>query len=344
MDAQKYIAFDIFGNILFFADEYPKEENLSFYVLKASPLAYKYISDHNLSNIADTDALSTVSDGVLVLNDEAGIDDYKSMVLHRVQAASPIMDSLLDKFGRDAMVIHESFSSIKGDNSFENAELEADAFVLCWMAECNPVWEIKEFTPDAATLVNMSKIDIDEDINIPAMYLRAKNRYLYGNINEILVFHAQDATMALINHRIGNFNLFYCGPLIQKSSNNALVDKDFEDALIFIKKFLAIKQCEKSPIEVIDNEEKKLKAKGIKRKSGIYRKQISLSKRYKAIKRERHEAMDKDGKVLTTINVSGYVRNQPYGEGNSLRKKIWIDGFTRGQWVRSGVTYVTIKE
>ena len=119
-------------------------------------------------------------------------------------------------------------------------------------------------------------------------------------------------------------------------------DKKLADAVSFINKFLAIKDCDKSPIEMRDKDGRNLAKKGIQKVSGLFRYQVSLSKRYEAIKREKHEAMDKDGKVLTTVKVSGFVRNQAYGEGRALRKKIWVDGFTRGQWVNAGITYVTL--
>ena len=56
------------------------------------------------------------------------------------------------------------------------------------------------------------------------------------------------------------------------------------------------------------------------------------------------KAMDKNGKTLTVVQVSGFIRNQPYGKGRAERKTIWIDGFTRGQWVNTGLSYVTVKD
>lgn len=48
--------------------------------------------------------------------------------------------------------------------------------------------------------------------------------------------------------------------------------------------------------------------------------------------------------MKTIVSVSGYIREQPYGEGRKLRKTIWVEGFTRGQWVREGLSELTISK
>ena len=124
-------------------------------------------------------------------------------------------------------------------------------------------------------------------------------------------------------------------------------------AMRFASAFLMLLECEKSPIEVVDIDKarkEKLERKGLKTKSPVSRYSVSLTKRYRSIIREPYgdtgeSGRDyKEGKALSVVSVSGFIRNQAYGPGRSLRKRIWVDGFMRGQWIRNGVTYVTVEE
>lgn len=103
------------------------------------------------------------------------------------------------------------------------------------------------------------------------------------------------------------------------------------------------KGSDRTPLVVSNPQEEKNTRRGIRQTQGISRYRISLTKRYKG--RKLYQGGDyKEGKSLTLVSVSGYVRSQPYGPGKSLRKTIWVDGFMRGQWVKSGITYVTVTD
>lgn len=130
------------------------------------------------------------------------------------------------------------------------------------------------------------------------------------------------------------------------------------ESMRFSKAFSVLLDCEKSPIEISDADranKERLKRKGLIFTQRVTRYSISLSERYRSVIKD--PAMPgegdsssspassyKEGKTLSVVHVSGFVREQAYGPGRTLRKKIWVDGFIRGQWLRNGVTYVTVKE
>lgn len=125
----------------------------------------------------------------------------------------------------------------------------------------------------------------------------------------------------------------------------------------FLKSFTMLLHCEKSPIEISNADRAKkerLERIGLRFTERVTRYSISLSQRYKGVIRDPYQkdasnngeaSKDfREGKSLSVVSVSGFIRNQAYGPGRTLRKRIWVDGFIRGQWVRNGVTYVTVNE
>ena len=108
-------------------------------------------------------------------------------------------------------------------------------------------------------------------------------------------------------------------------------------------RFQRYKKCNNSPIYLSNPSEKREKKAGFKKNSGVDVRVVSLSKRYKSLKRNTAKPLDKEGKELTIVQVSGFIRHQPYGKGRMQYKDIWVDSFTRGQWVKTGLTYVTVE-
>ena len=349
MGKKLFIEIDTAGKILRFSEalKCPESSTGSTWI-EISEKAEFFLMENKIAFIYETESISYCPPGILRHNsemkEEKAFFSPDSIFDFRIELFSKNWDrlkALVNPSGKNISGLVESIAAISNS---PDASIN-DAVVMRWMLENEPCWRIVSLSSDVAALICNSRIEADlESAEIPSICLRASDGYLFANVKEILAFKDEDDTIVAVTYTLAKgFNMYF-----QSSVAEIMADKDLYrslfDAILFIQKFLAIKECEKSPIEIEDREGAKLAKKGIKKVSGLFRFQASLSKRYAAIKRENHEAMDKEGKVLATVQVSGFVRNQAYGEGRALRKRIWVDGFTRGQWVRSGITYVTIKE
>lgn len=300
--------------------------------LPVSDKAMEYLRTNQIENLSETDRILFVAPGILKLDNEVPEKDriiLPDIIGFRVDLFSRKWETF-KHFGLD---LNQNYDLLEEQFGFSEHSHLGDTAALTWMKQSYPRWTIHDITPDASALIANARIDASSEA-LPIIYLRS-DRPLIKSVREIVVF--EDQTI-------------FCHVEWGKGINAAiLLEADTEEPLRkevveFVRKYLAIRKAEKSPIEAVDRESLKLERKGIKKTSGVFRYSVSLSKRYKAIRREKHEAMDKTGKVLTTVNVSGFVRNQPVGEGRKERKLIWVDGFSRGQWVRQGITYVSIKE
>lgn len=342
-----FIEINTMGKILRYseASERPKDTMESVWA-DISDKAASYLMENRIEFLYETEAISYCPPGILrhksEMRDVKGYVAPDSIMNFRIDIFSKNWEKLkllVKPNDKNLLQLSESIASLS--NSSDAAR--NDAVVMSWMLQNEPCWKVVSLSSDVAALIANARVEGDMDAaDIPSICLCASDGYLFSNVKEILAFKDGDDIIIAISYSIvKGLNMYQHASLavILKGRNSA---KNLVDAVLFINKFLAVKECDKSPIDIFDRESKKLAKKGIKKVSGIFRYQVSLSKRYEAIKRERHEAMDKDGKVLTTVKVSGFVRNQAYGEGRSLRKRIWVDGFTRGQWVNAGVTYVTL--
>lgn len=342
-----FIEINTMGKILRYSDApvRPKDTRESVWAEISDKAAF-YLMENRIEFLYETEAISYCPPGILrhksEMRDVKGYVAPDSIFDFRIELFSQNWEklkSLVKPNGKNLLQLSESIASLSNSS---DAALN-DAVVMSWMLQNEPCWRVTSLSSDVAALVFNSKIETEEvSMEFPILCLRASDGYLFSNVKEILAFKDGDDIIIAISYSIAKgLNVYQHASLagILKGRNS---DKNLVDAVSFIEKFLAVKECDKSPIEIFDRESEKLAKKGIKKVSGIFRYQVSLSKRYEAIKRERHEALDKDGKVLTTVKVSGFVRNQAYGEGRALRKRIWVDGFTRGQWVNAGVTYVTL--
>lgn len=342
-----FIEIETSGKILRYSEApvRPKDTRESVWAEISDKAAF-YLMENRIEFLYETEAIIYCPPGILrhksEMRDVKGYDVPDSILEFRVELFSKNWEKLKSLVKPNGKNILELAKSISRFSNSLDAALN-DAVVMQWMVETEPCWKVVSLSSDVAALIANARIEADMDAaDIPSICLRASDGYLFSNVKEILAFKDGDDIIIAISYSIAKgLNVYQHASLagILKGRNS---DKNLVDAVSFIEKFLAVKDCDKSPIEIFDRESEKLAKKGIKKVSGIFKYQVSLSKRYEAIKRERHEALDKDGKVLTTVKVSGFVRNQPYGEGRALRKRIWVDGFTRGQWVNAGVTYVTL--
>ena len=347
MSNNLFIEIETTGKILRFmeSERCPDSTVDSTWVAISEKAAF-FLMENKIAFLYETESISFCPPDILrhksEMRDVKSYEAPDSILDFRIQLFSKRWESLkalISPKGKDIYALSESIQKLSNssDAAFN------DAIVMKWMLGNEPCWKVISLSSDVAALVSNSKIEAEEEsMEFPSICLRASDGYLFSNVREIITFKDEgDAIIAVTYSIAKGLNMYYQTSLseIMDGRNSS---KNLAEALSFIEKFLVIKDCEKSPIEISDRESEKLAKKGIKKVSGLFRYQVSLSKRYEAIKREKHEAMDKDGKVLTTVKVSGFVRNQAYGEGRSLRKKIWVDGFTRGQWVNAGITYVTL--
>lgn len=59
---------------------------------------------------------------------------------------------------------------------------------------------------------------------------------------------------------------------------------------------------------------------------------------------EEHKELDKLGKYKKKIWVTGFVRLQPYGSNNELRKPIYVEPHSSYAWVNEGFSLTKIVE
>lgn len=255
-----------------------------------------------------------------------------------------------------------------------------DRAVIHYAVNTAPSWRIHSLTPECAALIANARLAIDAvaESSTP-LYLKCSDpsRALVRNIAEIIYIPYDengeyDGRLTLSAFLVSDARFALSFPL-NKANEALLMRREEEENLAvndgqamelyrvarsFVSSFTALMDCEKSPIEIEDTERRKkekLLKKGLRPSGGITRYSVSLTKRYRGIIRDPYQksaAIDKgdeskdfrEGKSLSVVSVSGFIRNQAYGPGRTLRKRIWVDGFIRGQWIRNGVTFVTVNE
>lgn len=217
------------------------------------------------------------------------------------------------------------------DTPPERLEVFEQRWLFEYMLEKASKWSVESILPSAATLIMNARIETDEQEPASCFLMGKDYKPLYDNIYSI-VYSKPNESMFMTKVICPNLTSAW---IVPKGN------QDYIKAFDFISKYQAIKTLEKSPIERKASNRQNIG----KQLSGISHETISLTQRYKDLRcNKEHTALDKEGKELALVHVSGFVRNQPYGPGRTLYKRIWIDGFTRGQWVRKGVTYITVDE
>lgn len=218
-----------------------------------------------------------------------------------------------------------------------------DATITMYLKQTEPLWNVYNIKAEAAILIERSRVECAHVPLKPLLLVAKKGCTLFGLVNEICVIKDGEAWCLNYSMRIAS-NLAFSGAFLL---DDVATDQNgvYFDVLTFIRKFLALQACERSPIVTQTQVERRLSERGIRAISRVTHTQVSLSKRYRSVmSKHGKKALDRDGKELAVVEVSGFVREQVYGPGRSQRKTIWVDGFTRGQWVRRGVRIVTVKE
>ena len=244
----------------------------------------------------------------------------------------------------------ETLSRIWDKINLDILEDEGDILVYKYMEAADPIWRIYTVNSESAAVISNAKVD-EIEVEPKPMFFTSTTplflnviEFMYVPGDEFYAFSLSITNNSEIRMILG-FSVNEDGTI--DTNRGTMYEGSAEHKLYlaakhFIESFYALRQCEKTPIIINNPQERKNASRGLKMTKGVSTYHVSLSKRYKAIKRSYEANFDKSNKTLTLVSVSGFVRTQHYGEGNKLTKKIWVDGFTRGQWVRNGLTYVSV--
>jgi hypothetical protein len=119
-----------------------------------------------------------------------------------------------------------------------------------------------------------------------------------------------------------------------------------KNALPFITILALMLEAERTPIQVSDTSGVKNKHNNKPAKNennGWIERRIYIDTRYKSdAAKGDHKPFDKEGKRLEKVYIQGFLRNQPYGAGQKLRKWIYVEGFASTRWKREGDTRVIV--
>ena len=311
----KYIQLSITSDIIGIREGIP-EERKDVICMPITDEAAEVAAE--LNNLREDCRLSAIRDGDGCIMTLAGKEDKRTVDL-----------TLLSRL--------EKLSKIW--NVRENVHLQdlGDMAVSNFMEDTFPIWRVESFTAEASALIANARIDEDAVIPYPVFFRCADNQTpLFLNVMELI--YIPDMNLCVTTHMITPssgvrfLNVFNTGAGLME-----------RETMHFIRAYFAVRECDRTPLVVSNPQEAKNTRRGIHQTQGISRYRISLTKRYKG--RKLYQGANyKEGKSLTIVSVSGYVRNQPYGPGRTRRKTIWVDGFMRGQWVKSGITYVTVTD
>ena len=122
----------------------------------------------------------------------------------------------------------------------------------------------------------------------------------------------------------------------------------FFDAIEYLSKYILLLKCEKRPVYLHSQTSKGSKnpATRFKHEGYINAQTVSLTKEYvhdySPREIEEHAVLDKEGKVLKAIVVTGHIRMQAYGPGRTLRRPVYIAEHQSSAWVNDGVRVLRI--
>jgi len=132
--------------------------------------------------------------------------------------------------------------------------------------------------------------------------------------------------------------------LIRDKSVELLKDKNSKEILEKAVSYLLVLgymlEAQKSPVEYKNKmKEERIYKDGKKKKRVWIIRYVQISGFYKKVLEEARRQggfLDKEGKVQEEVNVRGYMRKVHYGEKRKESRIIWVDQFTRKQWVNEG--------
>ena len=123
-------------------------------------------------------------------------------------------------------------------------------------------------------------------------------------------------------------------------------------AIVYIAKFILLLNSDKQPILVEPLHKTKANSTPEKEKKifgNISYKKISLTHEYKTKlgddrKGGSHVALDREGKTLRVVKVTGHIRMQAYGPGWTKHRPIYIEAHESRAWKKDGIQLVKVVE
>ena len=333
-----------------------KENSFSFPVTEK---AYNYILKENIEFLYETDNLDVLPppDRRIGTADEFPKEhrnDFREgehFIERRIREFAPRWNEEYADTPLDSM--QALFEGPYPQGWKESSVWQADVTAVAWMKNTYPKWKIYSLAEDAAAMIAASRLD--EDIELRPIYIVASSGHLFGVVDEILVY--RDRTMWSIYIGLAftpRLRLGLQGGLESKADEEIKTIK--AQALRFVRTFIAAMYASNSPVEITDHQkqQKKKKIHDLKESSVspnpenplITYSTVYLSKRFRSIRSRKgpSDNLSKENLQKVLVPVSGFFRNQAYGPEHSLRKLIFVDGFRRGQWVKTGITYVTVRK
>lgn len=315
--------------------------------LKLSDKAYDHMISHDIHYIWEMDGLLFRIDmeGCIGLKEERRLPEQfyidsaektGSIFKFRIERIPVGVPSLVDGSYSSIGEALERVLEIKGGHSGGSEESSfLDAVAVYYLSKTRPIWTMRHVREEAATLIARAHLDegllsrYRDEVRKGFYAYADRGGKLYGAVSEILVLEDHVWLAVSVGETL---HIFLRGD-----------ESDME----YASRLLALERAEKTPLMIKDSKEEAAR-KGFSLRKGINRRSISLTKRYRYSRLNGGEnvfrSLEKEGKVKTIVSVSGYIREQPYGEGRKLRKTIWVEGFTRGQWVREGLSELTISK
>lgn len=342
-----WIAIDVIGDVKGIYADRNEADCIRNVVMLITPDAEALAS--TLGNVRDNDRFAM-----------ARYEDTEDCIMYLTDSNAPVAEKGTVRLSfQDRLVNFLKYhDSINPDRLTD----KGDWMVWRWMNASSPVWKIHSFSPDSATLIAGARVETgDVHESEPVFFVSSDlTRPLFLNVMEMLFTPAieeddydnyafslmvtpSSTVRIILSFSVRDGKICSSNVNVEESSPDY---KLYHKAEQFIRNFHVLNQCTNTPVIVRDadgSHKARLAKKGIRVTGGISRYSVSLSGRYRSMSRNSDPVRDgKEGKTLRMVSVSGFVRNQPCGPEHRERKLIWVDGFVRGQWVRSGLTYVTV--
>jgi hypothetical protein len=207
--------------------------------------------------------------------------------------------------------------------------------------------------------------EIPKFMKKPFLIEARHNKMLYGNIYSIGGFTVNNEICLLIDTILGNEQSFYCqhekasfdgrkiddlNLLYQQGINygNFLQYKTRKDTFAFLTIFSLMLEAEKTPILVEIKNEKSDKiyknSKNFNADTEWITKRVYIDKNIKYVKKnsDEHNILDKKGKQLKDVNVTGYLRQQHYGKNLEFTKTIYIETHDSKRWKKEKDTRIIV--
>ena len=203
---------------------------------------------------------------------------------------------------------------------------------------------------DACSMIAASRIEGDdgEKERIDSCVVYSKDGFLFDAISGIIIVADDEGNITRMTAIERYVPGFYNIDNLPKDNVYLEAKNELRSRCIdFIIRMKKLAKAENSPVKVLESEPDSdpCRKQGVSKEKAIHYRTIYLGDRYRSLVKKRYSEgmIDQTGKQLATVFVSGFLRQQAYGPRHSLRKEIWIDGFSRGQWVNSGLTVITVK-